>query len=123
MPESPNKKTVQDFLVGKSKYSQILFHHFVQSYQRIAPVTLYPSKTMIGIAHEGKKIAWITQVGKDFVHVVFPFPKPYPDNLCFQKIAQVPGNQQQFNHHFRMRDPNDVNEEVERFMKIAYLGE
>jgi hypothetical protein len=58
-------------------------------------------------------------LGKDFVDVTFPFKKPYRDNLCFHKIAQVPG-QQQFNHHFRMYSKEDVNEEVIGFMKLAY---
>jgi len=31
----------------------------------------------------------------------------------------VPG-QQQFNHHFRMCSPEDINEEVLHFMKLAY---
>ena len=43
----------------------------------------------------------------------FPFKQPYPDNLCFQKIAQVPGEiAHQFNHHFRMLQKEDLNEEV-----------
>jgi hypothetical protein len=36
------------------------------------------------------------------------------------KIARVPGNRRQFNHHFRMFKKEDVNEEVRRFMKKAY---
>lgn len=118
-----NNKTVQDFLSGKSEFSQTLFHHFVETYTKIAPVTLHPTKTMIGIAHGEKKIAWITQVGRNFIHIVFPFSKPYPDNLCFQKIAQVPGDQHQFNHHFRMCDTSDLNDEVEQFMAMACMDE
>jgi hypothetical protein len=76
---------------------------------------------MIGISNSQKRIAWITQLGKNFIHVVFPFKQEYPDNLCFQKIAQVPG-QQQFNHHFRMLSPEDVNAEALEFMKLAYRG-
>jgi hypothetical protein len=78
---------------------------------------------MIGIANANKRIAWINQLGKNFIHVVFPFKKPYPDNLCFQKIAQVPGDNSQYNHHFRMLYKEDVNEEVIRFMRLAYRGE
>jgi hypothetical protein len=51
--------------------------------------------------------------------VVFAFEQCYSDNLCFQKIAQVPGDAKQFNHHFRMHRKEDVNEEVKRFMKLA----
>ena len=118
-----NKKdhpsTVEDFLSGKSDVTLALFHHFVTTYRSLAGLTIYPTKTMIGIAHSGKCIAYVTQLGKNFVHVVFPFKKPYPDNLCFQKIAQVPGDAHQFNHHFRMYHTEDVNEEVQGFMKLA----
>jgi hypothetical protein len=74
---------------------------------------------MIGISNSHKRIAWVTQLGKNFIHVVFPFKQPYDDNLCFQKVGQVPG-QQQFNHHFRMINSDDLNEEVLEFMRLAY---
>jgi hypothetical protein len=73
---------------------------------------------MIAVAAK-TRIAYVIQLGKTFVDVVFPFDKPYPDNLCFRKIAQVPG-QQQFNHHLRIQEKADVNAEVKRFMKLAY---
>jgi hypothetical protein len=107
------------FLTGKSEHTLMLFHHFVNEFQKAGDVTLHPAKTMIGIANPHKRIAWITALGKNFIHVVFPFKQPYPDNLCFQKIAQVPGDMQ-FNHHFRMLQKEDVNDEVLEFMKLAY---
>ena len=73
---------------------------------------------MIAIASK-TRIAYVIQLGKNFMDVVFPFDKPYPDNLCFRKIAQVPG-QQQFNHHFRMMNTEDLNAEIKNFMKLAY---
>jgi hypothetical protein len=115
-----SEKTLDDFLNGKSPHTLALFDHFVEGYKQIGKVTLHPAKTMIGIATSRKRIAYIIQLGKDFIHVVFPFEKPYPDNLCFQKIAQVPGDVKQFNHHFRMYAKEDVNKEVLRFMKLAY---
>lgn len=116
-------KNLSDFLAGKSEYTLMLFHHFVNEFKKGGEVTLHPSKTMIGIANSHKRIAWITAIGKNFIHVVFPFKQPYADNLCFQKIAQVPGDAHQFNHHFRMLQKEDVNEEVLEFMKLAYEGE
>jgi hypothetical protein len=95
-----------------------LFEHFISEFKKVGKVTLKPAKTMIGIANDNKRIAYVTQLGKSFIHVVFPFKQPYPDNLCFQKIAQVPG-EQQFNHHFRMLELSDVNAEVRKFMKKA----
>lgn len=113
-------KTLQDFLEGKSEHTRELFHHFVEQFQKAGRVTLHPAKTMIGIATSRKRIAYITQLGKKFVHVVFLFEEPHHDNLCFQKIAEVPGATKQFNHHFRMLEKEDVNAEVKKFMKLAY---
>jgi len=113
--------TIEGFLKGKSIHTLALFHHFVNMFQQLAPVTLHPTKTMIGISNGHKRIAWITALGKNFVHVVFPFSQPYNDNFCFIKIAQVPGTHQ-YNHHFRMLLPEDVTDEVLAFMKLALQG-
>jgi hypothetical protein len=115
---SCNDKLLSDFLKGKSDQTVSLFWHFVQQYQKIGKVTIHPTKSMIAIAAT-TRIAYITRLGKDFVDITFPFKKPYPDNLCFHKIAQVPGSEQ-FNHHFRLQRHEDINEEVQQFMKLAY---
>src|SRR6478609_1051122 len=121
MPKiSTEEKSLNDFLKGKSELTLSLFHHLIGEFQKIGKITIHPAKTMIGIATPRKRIAYITQLGKNFIHVVFPFEKPYPDNLCFQKIAQVPGDAKQFNHHFRMLEKDDVNDEVRTFMRLAY---
>jgi hypothetical protein len=117
---SSNEYSLNNFLHGKSELTLSLFHHFIEEYKKIGPVTIHPAKTMIGIATPRKRIAYITQLGKNFIHVVFPFENPFPDNLCFQKIAQVPGDAKQFNHHFRMLATEDVNDEVKKFMKLAF---
>lgn len=117
---APSEHTVDDFLKGKSALTVSLFHALVDAFQQAGDVRVLPAKTMIGIATPRKRIAWVTQLGKDFVHVVFPFEKPYPDNLCFQKIAQVPGDDKQFNHHFRMFALEDLNDEVKKFITLAY---
>jgi hypothetical protein len=121
--EASEQYNLTDFLAGKSEHTLMLFNHFVNQFKKVGDITLHPAKTMIGIANAHKRIAWITQLGKNFIHVVFPFKQEYPDNLCFQKIAQVPGDAHQFNHHFRMLNPDDVNDEVLYFMRIAYMGE
>ena len=108
------------FLSGKSEQTLLLFNHFINEYQKLAPITTHPAKTMIGIANSHRRIAWITQLGKNFIHVVFPFKQKYSNNLCFQKIAQVPGDAQQFNHHLRIYIIEDINEEVLKFMQMAY---
>ena len=120
MAKITSEKSLDEFLKGKSALTISLFDHFVDEYKRIGKVTIQPAKTMIGIATERKRIAYVTQLGKSFIHVVFPFEKPYPDNLCFQKIAQVPGDDKQYNHHFRMLAKEDLNKEVISFMKLAF---
>jgi hypothetical protein len=115
-----DERKLDDFLRGKSEFTLALFHHFIKEYKRIGKITLHPAKTMIGIATDRKRIAYITQLGKNFIHVVFPFEQPYRDNLCFQKIAVVPGDEKQHNHHLRILSNQDVNDEVKRFMKLAY---
>ena len=88
-------------------------------FQTIGLIEVSAAKTMIGISNSHRRIAWVTQLGKNFIHVVFPFSEPHEDNLCFTKIAQVPGTQQ-FNHYFRMLYIEDVNDELMRYMKMAY---
>jgi hypothetical protein len=113
---------LSEFLSGKSEHTLSLFHHFISRFQEIGHITVEPTKTMIGISNSHKRIAWVTQLGKNFIHVVLPFKKEYPDNLCFTKMAQVPG-QNQFNHHFRMNLIDDLNDEVLNFMRLAYFEE
>ena len=115
-----NESTLDDFLDGKSEMTTTLFWHFTKTFQKVGKVTVHPTKSMIAFA-ANKRIAYVIQLGKNFVDVVFPFDQPYEDNLCFRKIAQVPGTQQ-FNHHLRLMSKADVNKEVQRFMKLAFEG-
>lgn len=108
------------FTSGKPAASVDLFNYFIDQFSKFGAVQVIPAKTMIGIATPRKRIAYVIRIGKDFVHIVFPFQKPYDDNLCFEKIAQVPGDAHQFNHHLRIKSKQDINSEVLRFMKLAY---
>ena len=110
---------ISQFLTGKTAHTLTLYHHFITEFKKIGDVSIEPTKTMIGISNTHKRIAWVTQLGKNFIHVVFPLREPYYDNLCFQKVAQVPGSNQ-FNHHLRILNAEDINEEVLGFMRIAY---
>lgn len=111
-------KVLADFLKGKAEHTLSLFWHFTGCYQKVGNVTIHPTKSMIAFAAK-TRIAFVIRLGKDFVDIVFPFKEPYKENLCFHKIAQVPGSLQ-FNHHFRMYRKEDVNREVKHFMKRAY---
>lgn len=109
---------IEHFLAGKSETTLDLFHHFISEYEQMGTIRLEATKTMIAIDNGQKRVAWITQLGKNFIHVVFPLKQPFYDNFCFQKVAQVPGSNQ-FNHHFRMLNKDDVNSEVKSFMRLA----
>ena len=111
-------KVLDDFLKSKSSHTIGLFWHFVEVFQQIGKVTIHPTKSMIAFAAR-IRIAYVIRLGKDFVDIVFPFERAYNDNLCFRKIAQVPG-QQQFNHHLRLMEREDINAEIRKFMKLAY---
>jgi len=105
-------------LQGKTEHTLSLFRHFTKQYRKIGKVTVHPTKTMIAFAAKTRMV-YIIRPGKDFIDILFPLTKPYPDNLCFHEIAQVPGSQQ-FNDHFRMCLPGDLNDEVRSFMELAY---
>ena len=116
------EKEIAKFINGKSETSLCLLNHFIKKFNEVGDIQLNAAKTMIGVSNVQKRVAWITQIGKNFIHVVFPFKVAYSNNLCFQKIAQVPGDNYQFNHHFRMLFAQDINEEVIEFMTLAYNG-
>jgi len=105
-------------MAGKSAYTVALFWRFADAFQEIGKVTLHPAKSMIGFAAK-TRMAYVIRLGKNFVDVVLPFNKVYTENLCFHKIAQVPGTQQ-YNHHLRLTSTEDLNAEVKKFMKLAY---
>lgn len=120
MMKASDDPQLAPLLNGKTEYTLQLFDHFVKQFEQIGDISLLPAKTMIGIANSHKRIAWITQFGKNFVHVVFPFKQPYDNNYCFQKIAMVPGDALQYNHHLRIYQKEDINTEVIRYMKLAF---
>lgn len=117
--KKPSLNSPEDFLKGKSEYTLALYDHFISEFKKIGKIEIESTKTMIGISNSNKRIAWVTQLGKNFIHVVFPFKKEHNDNLCFQKIGQVPG-QNQINHHLRLLYKEDINKEVLKFMKLAF---
>ena len=115
-------KNLKEAVSGKSEHTKDLLNHFIVEYRKIGRISVEPSKTMIAIATEQKGIAYVTQLGKNFIHVVFVFSIPYTDNLCFQKIVPAYGKNR-FNHHCRIFSTGDINSEVRKFMKLAYQSE
>ncbi|MBT2562083.1 hypothetical protein J7E50_15680 [Pedobacter sp. ISL-68] len=111
------EKHLSDFLNGKTEYTLGLFRFFIEQLAELGEINLRTTKSMIAI--ESKTgFAYITQLGKNFIHVIIPFNQPYENNLCFTKIAQVPGTNQ-FNHHLRIFFKEDVNDEVKSFLRMA----
>ena len=114
-------KKLSTLLNGKSEHTVALFDHFAEKFKELGSISIHPTKTMI--AFSGKRqLVYIIRLGKDFIDAVFPFEKEYPDNLCFHKIAKVPG-QQQFNHYFRMMQKEDMNEEVVSYLKLLLAND
>ncbi|ARS39928.1 hypothetical protein CA265_09825 [Sphingobacteriaceae bacterium GW460-11-11-14-LB5] len=111
------EKHLSDFLNGKTEYTLGLFRFFIDQLGEFGAIKLRPTKSMIALESK-TQFAYITQLGKNFIHVVIPFDQPYEDNLCFTKIAQVPGINQ-FNHHLRIFFPEDINDEVKAFLRLA----
>jgi hypothetical protein len=103
----------------KTEYAAMLFQHVVAALQQIGPTKLVPHKTMLSFLHKDKHVAYVTQFGKDFVHMVLPFKRRYDANDCFQRIQQVPGRKVIY-HHLRIYQKDDINEEVMRFLRIVY---
>jgi hypothetical protein len=115
---SCHDKELSDFLSGKSEHTVELFDHLVTTYKQIGDVTVHPTKSMISFASR-TRFAYVIQLGKNFIDVVFPFKQAYSDNLCFSKIKPVPGSND-FNHHLRLYFKEDLNDEVKMYMRMAY---
>jgi hypothetical protein len=115
---SCNDKQLADFLAGKPQHTVDLFNHLVSEYRQIGEVSIHPTKSMIAFAAR-KRFAYVIQLGKAFIDVVLPFKQPYDDNLCFNKIKPVPGSDD-FNHHIRLYNMDDINDEVRGYLKMAY---
>ena len=83
-------KTIADFLAGKSPHTIELFNHFTATFNSVGIIELHAAKTMIGISNSHKRIAWITQFGKNFIHVVFPFKHFTTIIYALQKLRRCP---------------------------------
>lgn len=112
---SCRERNLGDFLNGKSAHTVELLDHLVEELLAMAPIKVYPTKSMIAFGLR-TNFAYVTQLGKNFIDVVFPFDEIYADNLCFSKIKTVPGTNQH-NHYFRMYLKEDINDEVRGYMR------
>ncbi|WP_342329103.1 DUF5655 domain-containing protein [Pedobacter sp. FW305-3-2-15-E-R2A2] len=111
-------KAMADFLQNKSAVSIALFEELAATFKAIGTVEFHAAKTMIAFSAR-INFAYVIQMGKDFIDIVLPFKQPYEDNLCFRKIKAVPGSDD-YNHHLRIYLPEDLNEEVFSYLRMAY---
>lgn len=114
---SCNEKTVGDFTRGKSETTLNLFYHFIEEYKKIGDFVLHPARSRIAFASR-IRFGYIHRLGKDYVDVVLTFNQAYHDNLCFYRIGEVPGGKI-FQHYLRLFSPDDINDEVRKFMHMA----
>lgn len=106
-----------EFLSRKSEHSRMLLFHLIEAFDQIGVVDVYATKTMVGFRRR-KNFSYIIQFGKSFIDLLLPFKEPYEDNLCFRKIT-MPGDGD-YNHHVRIMEVADINEEVRFYMKKAF---
>ncbi|MET0572323.1 MAG: DUF5655 domain-containing protein [Pedobacter agri] len=111
---------LKEFLNGKTEYTLSLFRFFIDELNTLGVFEVKATKTMIAL-QSTVQFAYVTQLGKNFIHIVLPFNQPFDNQLCFSKIANVPGTNQ-FNHHLRIYNAEDFNDEVMYFLKLAYEG-
>lgn len=109
---------VAPFLQVKPEIALKLFQVLLHKFEEIGPSELYATKSMLQFKNK-RSFAQVIYFGKTFIDVVFQFKERFDENLCFRKIAPVPGTSD-FNHHIRLMYPEDLNEEVFAYMKKAY---
>jgi hypothetical protein len=114
---SCNERDLDDFLEGKPAEMVALFWHFINEYLKLGTFVLHPAKSRIAFAAR-IRFGYIHRIGQRFVDVVLTFREAHENNLCFYRIGEVPGGKY-FQHYLRLERPEDINEEVRKFMKLA----
>lgn len=114
---SCNDKTLSDHLKGKSELTIGLYDYLVREMTALGDIQIRPTKSAIALSTK-VRFGHIHRLGKNFVDLTLYFDKAYEDNLCFYKIANVPGSTQH-NHYFRMMAEEDVNDEVREYIRMA----
>ncbi|MBL7720310.1 MAG: hypothetical protein JNL72_15845 [Flavipsychrobacter sp.] len=102
---------------GKSELTIALYDHLIREMAQLGEVQVRPTKSAIALSTK-VRFGHIHRLGKNFVDLVLYFDEAHNDNLCFYRIANVPGSTQH-NHYFRMMEPEDVNEEVRSYIAQA----
>jgi len=109
--------SVAGFLKGKSAKGVRLFRLFLRAYTKIGPFELHPVKTRVALLRQ-IRFAAINKVGTDYLDGHFVLTFRLPDGSLIYKIDNLNGRY--FVHHFRVRQPKDIQGELRKHMKLAY---
>jgi uncharacterized protein DUF5655 len=109
--------TVDDFLKGKSEKAIGLFHHLLAEYRKIGEFELHPVKTRVALLTK-MRFCSINKLGEDYLNFHLVLRESYNDYSCFFKIDNL--DNRFFVHHIKMQKNSDINDEVRKFMNLAY---
>lgn len=110
-------RSLDDCFHRKLPVTRDIYNAIDNAFSQLTPCRAAATKTMIVFTNK-MTFAYIPRIGKNSVDLVLPFSKPFRDNECFYKIAEVPGSTV-YNHYCRIFDPADINEELRTYMKMA----
>lgn len=114
---SCGKNTVEAFLRGKSENSLQLYDLLIATFRSIGDFELHPARTRIALNNR-MRFAAINRLGNDFVTGHLVLDKRYEGTGCFHKIDSVTKNAHV--HHFKIQAQEDLSEELQKFIGIAY---
>ncbi len=109
--------TLDDFLSNKPDKSVALFDFFLSEYRKIGPFELHPVKTRVALLTK-MRFCSINKIGADHIDIHLVLTSLYEDNTCFYKIDNLANRF--FVHHARIYDKNDINDELKKYMAMAY---
>jgi len=109
--------TVDDFLKGKSTESIALFNFFLAAYRTIGPFELHPVKTRVALLTK-MRFCSINKVGTDHIDIHLVLTSLFDDAMCFYKIDNLANRF--FVHHVRLYHWDDINDELRKYMAMAY---
>ena len=117
MPHSCGRYSVAQFLKGKSSNAVSLYEHFSALIGRCGPVKTAPAKTRVGfqVRMIFAVVNKLSDAGLD-AHVVFTRRL---DSPRFRRIEMM--TPKCYVHHFRIESISELDQEVERWLREAYL--
>ena len=77
---------LKEFLNGKTEYTLSLFRFFIDELNTFGVFEVEATKTMIALKST-VQFAYVTHLGKNFIHIVLPFNQPFDNQLCYKKLV------------------------------------